>query len=308
MEGSDYVRLKVRTLTNSQFEVRLLLTSNVAELKEVIRSRTNVPVAQQRIIYRGRQLKNEDVLKDFGMTDGHVLQLVAQTGEAPEPEAVRWTVEPPTTLFTRRRRRLQRRRELEITDRFEAISQNLTTIGGLFEARRTMPVETEPNVFDFKDRVLEVGLWIDVKDTVDQWLEAQVIQLQDSDSGKLAYVHYNGWPSRWDEWIEVGSPRIQPFRTHTRQSLQAQMLSPLPNTPLDAENMPATRTHELNEYVLQSYRRLEDLKALMDRYLTLSTAVRQEQANERLLIANERRRLLEVSSNTGPRINQCPVA
>eukprot|EP00359_Climacostomum_virens_P000198 CAMPEP_0204896414 /NCGR_PEP_ID=MMETSP1397-20131031/147_1 /ASSEMBLY_ACC=CAM_ASM_000891 /TAXON_ID=49980 /ORGANISM="Climacostomum Climacostomum virens, Strain Stock W-24" /LENGTH=397 /DNA_ID=CAMNT_0052064017 /DNA_START=26 /DNA_END=1219 /DNA_ORIENTATION=+ len=280
-------------MTNSQFEVRVLASSNVSELKEMIRTRTNVPIAQQRLIYRGRQLKNDDILKDYGMADGHVLQLVAQAGEASEPDIMRWTVEAPTTLFTRRRRRLQRRRELDITDRFEAIRQNLLTLGGLFQARRAEPDETETQVFDFRDRVLEVGQWVDVKDTVDQWLEAQVIQLQVSETGTLAYIHYNGWPSRWDEWIETGSARIQPFRTHTRQSLHAQMHSPLPSTALDAENIPASGPHDLNEYIGNTCRRLEELKEMMEKYMTLSVEVRQEQANERLQIANERRRLLE---------------
>jgi hypothetical protein len=295
---SDYVRLKVRTMTNSQFEVRLLNSANVTELKEVIRSRTNVPVAQQRIIYRGRQLKNEDILKDFGMVDGHVLQLVAQVGDTPDTDMARLGVDP-LSLSTGRRRRLPRRRELGQNDRLEAIRQNLLTLGGLMEIRSTDPGESESQVFDFKARVLEVGQWVDVKDTVDQWLEAQVVRLLDSETGQLAYIHYNGWPSRWDEWIEVSSARIQPFRTHSRQSIQAQMLSPLPNTPLDAESIPVSGPHDLNDYILQSCRRLEEVKGMMERLNTLSSDVRQEQANERLQIANERRRLLEVTGIVG---------
>lgn len=62
--------------------------------------------------------------------------------------------------------------------------------------------------FDFSKSKLEVGQWIDVKDTIDQWLEAQVIKVRNNE----AYVHYNGWGTRWDEWIDFSSPRIASFK------------------------------------------------------------------------------------------------
>ena len=37
-------------------------------------------------------------------------------------------------------------------------------------------------------------------------------------AGAHVYVHYNGWPSRWDEWIPVDSPRLAPFRTRTSRT------------------------------------------------------------------------------------------
>ena len=54
----------------------------------------------------------------------------------------------------------------------------------------------------------EIGQWVDVKDTIDQWLEAQIINIQNNQ----VYVHYNGWGNRWDEWIDFSSPRIAPFK------------------------------------------------------------------------------------------------
>ena len=56
-----------------------------------------------------------------------------------------------------------------------------------------------------------VGQWLDVKDTVNQWLEATILRISDT----RLYITYNGWPSRWDEWIEHTSDRIAPFRTKT---------------------------------------------------------------------------------------------
>jgi hypothetical protein len=62
--------------------------------------------------------------------------------------------------------------------------------------------------YDFTKSKYEVGQWVDVKDTIDQWLEAQVIQVRNNQ----VYVHYNGWGTRWDEWIDFSSPRIAAFK------------------------------------------------------------------------------------------------
>ena len=54
-------------------------------------------------------------------------------------------------------------------------------------------------------------MWIDVKDTIDQWLEAQVTNINQ----EKIFIHYNGWGVRWDEWLDKDSNRIAVFRTHT---------------------------------------------------------------------------------------------
>lgn len=74
-------------------------------------------------------------------------------------------------------------------------------------------------------RKFEVGVWLDIKDTIDQWLEAQVTQIRPNQ----IYVHYNGWGSRWDEWIDNDSVRIAVFRTYTVQNPKCIYLSPFPN-------------------------------------------------------------------------------
>ena len=57
------------------------------------------------------------------------------------------------------------------------------------------------------------GMWIDVKDTIDQWLEAEVLDVDKNN--KRILVHYNGWGSRWDEWLSMNSDRISIFRSKT---------------------------------------------------------------------------------------------
>lgn len=80
--------------------------------------------------------------------------------------------------------------------------------------------------FDIQKRELKIGQWVDVKDSVNQWLEAQVIKVNESEM--KVFVHYNGWSSRWDEWIDMKSDRIALFRTHTVQSQGCASMSPFP--------------------------------------------------------------------------------
>ena len=83
------------------------------------------------------------------------------------------------------------------------------------------------NCFNLDKRILVKGQWVDVKDTVEQWLDAQVMEV--SEDNKMVKIHYNHWSTRWDEWIDTNSPRIMPFRYHTRQITLTNYNSPFPN-------------------------------------------------------------------------------
>lgn len=48
-------------------------------------------------------------------------------------------------------------------------------------------------------------------------------------SVQQAFVHYNGWGARWDEWIPSSSARLAPFRTFTVQNPKSIYMSPYPN-------------------------------------------------------------------------------
>ena len=95
------------------------------------------------------------------------------------------------------------------------------------EEKEEKKEEYNMNCFDLNKRILAKGQWVDVKDTVEQWLDAQVIEV--SEDNKMVKIHYNHWSTRWDEWIPTNSPRIMPFRYHTRQSTLTNYHSPFPN-------------------------------------------------------------------------------
>jgi hypothetical protein len=137
------------------------------------------------------------------------------------------------------RTRSTRRSQREVGSNFnsiecrESIRQNLSTLDNLIECSNHYS-DIKPNetveLFNFNRRKYIKGQWVDVKDTIDQWLEAQIIDIRED----KVYIHYNGWGNRWDEWIDVNSPRIRPFRYHTRQTASNHQ-SPFPNHKPDAD-------------------------------------------------------------------------
>lgn len=52
--------------------------------------------------------------------------------------------------------------------------------------------------------VLTVGQNLDVKDSVNKWVNAEVLRVNSYE----IYVHYSGWAQRYDEPIPIDSPRI----------------------------------------------------------------------------------------------------
>jgi len=103
-----------------------------------------------------------------------------------------------------------------------------------------------------------VGQWLDVKDTVNQWLEATVMEIRSN--GDLL-VHYNGWPSRWDEFMPPASPRICPFRTRTLHSGNAPTISPCPVTVV--RDAPPTGDDDLRLLVPEVNQMLQRLQPMM---------------------------------------------
>jgi hypothetical protein len=120
---------------------------------------------------------------------------------------------------------------IDCNNNFSSTSQNEQEISFTSQSESYSKEQSNSiNLFNFKKRKLNKGQWIDVKDTIEQWLEAQVVDVKDN----RVYVHYNGWGTRWDEWIEMDSDRIRPFRFHTRQTNYSHYQSPFPVIKPDA--------------------------------------------------------------------------
>ena len=62
------------------------------------------------------------------------------------------------------------------------------------------------------------------------------------------FAHYNGWGRRWDEWIDIDSPRIALFRTYTVGSINQDFMSPVPVNDPDAQDIEVP-PFEMNEFI-----------------------------------------------------------
>lgn len=248
-------QLKIQSLDNSQIEVLVHSDMLVSELKSLIHSQVRVPIERQRLLYKAKLLRNANTLQSYLIDSTSTVNLVAYLERAPEEdsisEIIRYTLESiPNSYISNRRGRDHRRRELDLSERMETIRQNLQTMEN----------------FLTNSRNFVKGQWVDVKDTVDQWLEAQVVDVNLTQ----VFIHYNGWPNRWDEWIDISSPRIQHFKTHTFQSLASPMHSPHPISPVDAEGFRVATPLETNECLLQALALLEQIQAMLDMYNEIS--------------------------------------
>ena len=59
---------------------------------------------------------------------------------------------------------------------------------------------------------MAVGDVIDAKDSEGRWFDSRIVAI---DVGDRVRVHYNGWSSRWDSWVDRNDESIQPHLTHT---------------------------------------------------------------------------------------------
>lgn len=68
----------------------------------------------------------------------------------------------------------------------------LTPLGANIVNRELSPIP------EYQGPPLYVGMFVDVRDTLGKWLEAEIVSVVE---GKMC-VHYNGWDSKWDELVK----------------------------------------------------------------------------------------------------------
>eukprot|EP00347_Sterkiella_histriomuscorum_P000368 403376132 len=225
------------------------------------------------------------------------------------------------TNFVRRNRRLvfqQNARQylqninLNQRESQEAIRQNIWQMRSMIDSRLTYersqelmthasPTNAQINelpVFDLENRKFEIGQWVDVKDTIDQWLEGQIIDIKENQ----VFIHYNGWGSRWDEWVAANSPRIAAFRTQTVQNPRSFYLSPYPNILPDAANFTSpSNQNELGSLLgdmmgmmQETQTMIQDFKQLREQAASQSTS---SQDSARQNIEEEKKQSIEEFSS-----------
>lgn len=245
-QNDNVFEVNVQYPSDSGEVVRVKLQKNttIAQLKLHLEKACNVQSSQQRIIFGGQILTDPfATVEKYGISDGCTIQLME-----PLSSIAKKALELVST--TQRRYCVQGVREnknqympmpeywwksllkasgarIPIGDdtmdypegaQLEHIRQSLLsadTYLSQFPADHSIGRLSHPYArhshAEVGHRQWYVGQWIDVLDTVQMWLEGTIMSM----TSTHVFVHYNGWPTKWDEWIHIDSDRLCLFRTRT---------------------------------------------------------------------------------------------
>lgn len=86
--GPDAIRVRILDLNGKFFSIPCRLDWRVARMKQRVLESTDVAVAAQRLIYRGRVLEDDSCLADYKVEDGHTIHLFVRHTQTPDPDAL----------------------------------------------------------------------------------------------------------------------------------------------------------------------------------------------------------------------------
>ena len=94
-----FTDISVKTINNETYAYTVSPTTTVCELKSLLRGSTTIEVSRQRLIFRGRVLQDDLPLRDYSISSGHVLHMVARpiTDVEPSSEANRSVAQPSSS-------------------------------------------------------------------------------------------------------------------------------------------------------------------------------------------------------------------
>jgi len=58
---------------------------------------------------------------------------------------------------------------------------------------------------DFSERTFKLNEFVDVRDSVNKWLIAQIIRID----GARVEIHFDGWADKWNETLDASDVRIR---------------------------------------------------------------------------------------------------
>lgn len=183
---------------------------------------------------------------------------------------------------------LEKRTSFNKVETIEVIKQNINNVRELLRNIPSLNYDyfnTIKNIFTTNETSVnatldfKIGQWIDAKDTLDIWVEAQIMDIKDN----KAYVHFYGWGNTFNEWIKTDSPRLALFRTYTLQSPFSKYYSPFPNKKEDG-GLILTNLKEFD-----NFENLHDLLSFIDRLREkiMSIILLKEDFNIKVLKSNE---------------------
>lgn len=236
------INIVVKTVNNDLYNLTVEDSTSIIHLKSQIQDITAIEVNRQRLIYKGRVLVDDSVIRDYHIEDGHTVHMVARpanfqelqqnagagqtnTNAVAQAPSTGAGAAPQTRILTSTGATLAIGPADE-SNTMEHIRQNLLTLHTLLStvsstelstaqapqstivpeqvrtASSTLPSTNSeglvgqqepaaPMAMDSSSRRFYVGQWVDVKDTVNQWLEATIMNINEAEH--QMFVHYNGW-------------------------------------------------------------------------------------------------------------------
>ena len=295
-ENVDNQEITIRLQTfDNIYPITISKNLTIENLKKKITEKFNIPLNSQKIIYQGRVLLNSEKINACRIYEDSVVHLLVKNMEEQNAnttinntntnasgniggglgsrlndnphldDMLSSVIEIPIIRSTRRQRRRQNT-AFDISESFESMHQNIVSIQNILNCRAKFD-ETKINQtrtivpFDLTKIKFEPGQWVDAKDTIDQWIEAQVVNVRNNQ----AYIHYNGWGARWDEYIDFNSPRLAPFKTHSINNIPSGCYSsPYPAIVPDANIDPLQRNLDTFYYIDKAMSFINEVVKLMD--------------------------------------------
>mmetsp|Transcript_15581 Transcript_15581/g.25965 ORF Transcript_15581/g.25965 Transcript_15581/m.25965 type:complete len:871 (+) Transcript_15581:110-2722(+) len=291
------IGIRIRTISDESFQFDLEHDTTIYAIKTKLKESTAIPEDRQRLIYKGHVLEDEKVIEDYRIEDGHTIHMVARPADHEELQRRREATASTSssggssvsgigasslqTLLALSSLsggssvlgagRGQATSDLAATDMTE--ERSLEGVRqGLLTAHTVMSCEGD----DATGRDFYLGQWLDVKDTVNQWLEATIMDIN-HESRKI-FVHYNGWPPRWDEWIDFSSDRLTLFRTRTANVTTSQA-SPLPSN--QVPSAPVTGPADVRHLLPELSQLVNSMQPLLQEAALLCARDRQREEEEK---------------------------
>ncbi|XP_019096813.1 PREDICTED: ubiquitin domain-containing protein DSK2b-like isoform X4 [Camelina sativa] len=81
----EAVTVNIRCSNGTKFNVKTSLESTVESFKELVAQSSDVPANQQRLIYKGRILKDDQTLLSYGLQADHTIHMVRGSAPSSEP-------------------------------------------------------------------------------------------------------------------------------------------------------------------------------------------------------------------------------
>ncbi|KAK7489731.1 hypothetical protein BaRGS_00019126 [Batillaria attramentaria] len=92
------MHITVKVLNGQECTLAVSPSSQVSELKELVNTLMSIPIADQKLLYRGRTLGDDKALKEYEIVDGARLTLVVKKSSRDSPSPVTTSQPVPAPL------------------------------------------------------------------------------------------------------------------------------------------------------------------------------------------------------------------